>query len=75
MLHVIMTENKSGSLLHLIVAPLFEISSFREGKDWVDLMNVGDRINSEKIRYIKCYNDARYHYMVFPKKDMPELMS
>jgi len=68
------TENKSGSLLHLIVAPLFEISSFREGKNWGDLMNVGDRINSEKIRYIKCNNDPRYHYMVFPEKDMPELI-
>ncbi|SEM53234.1 hypothetical protein SAMN04487902_101335 [Prevotella sp. ne3005] len=68
------TENKSGSLLHLIVAPLFEISSFREGKNWGDLMNVGDRINSERIRYIKANNDPRYHYVVFPEKDMPELI-
>lgn len=68
------TENKSGSLLHLIVAPLFEISSFREGKNWGDLMNVGDRINSERIRYIKGNNDPRYHYVVFPEKDMPELI-
>lgn len=68
------TENKSGSLLHLIVAPLFEISSFREGKNWGELMNVGDRINSERIRYIKGNNDPRYHYVVFPEKDMPELI-
>ena len=67
-------ENKSGSLFHLIVAPLFEISSFREGKNWGELMNVGDRINSERIRYIKGNNDPRYHYIVFPEKDMPELI-
>lgn len=67
-------ENKSGSLLHLIVAPLFEISSFREGKNWGELMNVGDRINSERIRYFKGNNDPRYHYVVFPEKDMPELI-
>lgn len=67
-------ENKSGSLLHLIVAPLFEISSFREGKNWGELMNVGDKINSERIRYIKGNNDPRYHYVVFPEKDMPELI-
>lgn len=68
------TENKPGSLLHIIVAPLFEISSFREGKNWGELMNVGDRINSDKIRYIKGNNDPRYHYVVFPEKDMPELI-
>lgn len=67
-------ENKSGSLLHLIVAPLFEIQSFREGKNWGDLMNVGDKINSDKIRYIKGNNDPRYHYVAFPEKDMPELI-
>ena len=43
------TDNKSGSLLHLIVAPLFEMTSFREGKNWGDIMNTGDHINSEKM--------------------------
>lgn len=67
-------ENKSGSLLHLIVAPLFEITSFREGKNWGELMNTGDHINSGKINSIKMNNDPRYHYVVFPEKDMPELI-
>ena len=67
-------ENKSGSLLHLIVAPLFEISSFRDGKNWGDLMNVGDHINSEKIKSIKNNDNPRYHYLVFPEKEMPELI-
>lgn len=67
-------ENKSGSLLHLIVAPLFEIQSFREGKNWGELMNVGDHINSEKIKSIKNNDNPRYHYLVFPEKEMPELI-
>lgn len=67
-------ENKSGSLLHLIIAPLFEITSFRDGKNWGELMNVGDHIKSEKIKEIKNNNDPRYHYMVFPEKNMPELI-
>lgn len=67
-------ENKSGSLLHLIVAPLFEISSFRDGKNWGDLMNVGDHINSEKFKSIKNNDNPRYHYLAFPEKEMPELI-
>ena len=67
-------ENKSGSLLHLIVAPLFEITSFRDGKNWGELMNVGDHINSERMNCIKNNNDPRYHYVVFPDKEMPELI-
>lgn len=67
-------ENKSGSLLHLIVAPLFEISSFKDGSNWGDVMNVGDKLSSERIKYIKKNNDPRYHYVVFPEKDMPELI-
>jgi hypothetical protein len=68
------TDNKSGSLLHLIVAPLFEMTSFREGKNWGDIMNTGDHINSEKMRMIKNNNDPRYHYVVFPDNNMPELI-
>ena len=67
-------DNKSGSLLHLIVAPLFETSSFREGKNWGELMNVGEHINSNMLRIIKNNNDPRYHYVVFPEIDMPELI-
>lgn len=67
-------DNRSGSLLHLIVAPLFEITSFREGKNWGDVMNIGDHINSEKMKSIKQNNDPRYHYVVFPEKEMPELI-
>ena len=67
-------DNRSGSLLHLVVAPLFEITSFREGKNWGDVMNIGDHINSEKMKNIKQNNDPRYHYVVFPEKDMPELI-
>lgn len=68
------SENKSGSLLHLIVAPLFEITSFRDGKNWGELMNTGDHINSDKFKTIKMNNDPRYHYVVFPENDMPELI-
>lgn len=67
-------DNKSGSLLHLIVAPLFELTSFREGKNWGELMNVGDHISSERIKPIKMNNDPRYHYLIFPEKEMPELI-
>ena len=68
------TENKSGSLLHLIVAPLFEVTSFREGKNWGDILNMGDHINSGKFKPIKINNDPRYHYVVFPDSNMPELI-
>ena len=68
------SENRSGTLLHLIVAPLFEISSFREGKNWGDVLNTGDHINGERMRPIKQNNDPRYHYLVFPDNDMPELI-
>lgn len=67
-------EHNSGTLLHLIVAPLFEISSLKDGKNWGEIMNVGLAIPSKKMEYIKKNNDPRYHYLVFPDKDIPELV-
>ncbi len=67
-------EEKAGSLLHLIIAPLFEASSLKEGKNWGDIMNTGTSFNSERMRIIKGNNDPRYHYIIFPDKNLPELI-
>lgn len=67
-------EHNPGTLLHLIVAPLFELSSLKEGKNWGDIMNVGLAIPSKKMEFIKKNSDPRYHYIIFPDKDMPEMV-
>ena len=64
----------NGTLLHLIVAPLFHLGSFRDGKQWGDILSVGDHQNSEKMKRIKQNSEYRYHYLAFLDDSLPELV-
>ena len=59
--------NKNCRLLHLIVAPLFNFSSFIEGKHWGDIFDASPPINIKRTQgeKIRKNEDPRYHYLHF----------
>lgn len=60
-------SNKDCRLLHLIVCPLFNFDSFREGNHWGKLFDIGERYKKDETKTKKIINneDPRYHFLHF----------
>jgi len=63
-------SNKDCRLFHLIVAPLFNIDSFKQGQHWGGIFDTGRGISLNRTEGQKIVNneDPRYHYLHFDDK-------
>ena len=69
--------NKNCRLLHLIVAPLFNFTSFLEGNHWGELFDQSPAIKENKTegKKIKNNEDPRYHYLHFNEESkLPDMI-
>ena len=69
--------NKNCRLLHLIVAPLYNFDTFKEGTHWGDIFDIGERVKAKSTSATKIMNneDPRYHYLSFENNDpFPDLI-
>lgn len=71
-------SNKDCRLLHIVVAPLFNIDDFKVGKHWGGIFDIGESYNPKKSLYQKLVNNEypRFHYLEFDEdfKTLPNLV-
>jgi hypothetical protein len=60
-------SNKNVRLLHLLIAPLFNFDSFKDGYHWDEIFQTGVQINPKKTdgKNIRQNENPRYHYLHF----------
>ena len=70
-------SNKNCRLLHLIVAPVFFLDTFKSGEHWGQIFDIGDKFKLDKTTGKKLTNneDPRYHFLHFlDNKPLPDLV-
>lgn len=70
-------SNKNCRLLHLIVAPVFYLDTFKSGEHWGEVFQVGEKFKLDKTTGKKLINneDPRYHFLHFPdNRPLPDLV-
>lgn len=65
----------NGLLLHLIIVPLFDVANLKQGTNWGEVMAMSSTISGKTLEQIKKNVEPRYHYLLFPDKNIPEMIA